>query len=713
MNLAFVGDIEFIRKLTEITLTNLENEAFSGKELSRETAISVTILNKRLQFILHKTVNQFIREVRLQQAMKMLHQETVTAAEVAFKVGFGSPAYFNTCFSEFFGITPGEVKKRGVTMENGNGVCAETESINPEPVQTIAISRIDKKQVWRAVLLAIPTIFAIIILFYFFINSHFDSVKTIEKGRSGNQKKSIAVLPFINDSNDPENVYFINGVMEAILDNLCKIKDLEVHPRTSVEQYRNTTKTIREIGHELGVNYIIEGAGQKIGDEISLSIQLIEVESEKHLFSERYNKKLEDIFNLQSKVAIKVAAEIKAAITPEEKKSIEKAPTTNLAALNLFFQANDLHNIADAGNNSELDNKAELLYKKAIQLDSTFANLYVSLGWIVSGRDLDSAFYLADKALHFDKNNYEACTLKGFVYYKKGMEKKAEDEYLQSLRYNPNSSLTYRLLGELYFWDGECSKAIENQLKVFHLENDPMQERNNLKSLCLNLYSLGFYAEGTKYADKLFQLTGDSTYYYLGLQSADLDRGNFESALESALKMYTLDTTYVENIWNLGYTNLYLLNFKEAFRLIKKYSEIMEKQGRKIEPSYLIGWIYFENGRKEEADFHFEGSIKEMRRIIELNQPSPSCIAYLNLTKIYAVRNEKEKALENLQKAQSLMKYTVFRIKDFKNCTMLDNIRKEPEFSDFLKEAEAKYQIERAKVEKLLLAEGILETSGK
>ena len=80
---------------------------------------------------------------------------------------------------------------------------------------------------------------------------------------------------------------------------------------------------------------------------------------------------------------------------------------------------------------------------------------------------------------------------------------------------------------------------------------------------------------------------------------------------------------------------------------------------------------------------------------------------------VYAVRNEKVKALENLQKAQSLMKYTVFRIKDFKNCTMLDNIREEPEFKDFLKEAEAKYQIEHAKVAKLLLAEGILETSGK
>jgi len=138
LNIAFAGDKEFIRKLTEITLANLENEAFGGKELSHETAVSVTFLNKRLQFILHKSMSQFIREVRLQRAMEILQQETVTAAEVAYKVGFGSPAYFNTCFSEFFGITPGEVKKRGLTgtKEKGNGVSTGTEPENHHRAQS-------------------------------------------------------------------------------------------------------------------------------------------------------------------------------------------------------------------------------------------------------------------------------------------------------------------------------------------------------------------------------------------------------------------------------------------------------------------------------------------------------------------------------------------------------------------------------------------------
>ena len=104
-------------------------------------------------------------------------------------------------------------------------------------------------------------------------------------------KKSIAVLPFINDSNDSTNVYIINGLMESTLNNLQKIKELRVISRTSVEKYRNNPKTIPEIARELNVHYLIEGSGQKIGDQILLNIQLIEAPSDKHLWSEQYNRR--------------------------------------------------------------------------------------------------------------------------------------------------------------------------------------------------------------------------------------------------------------------------------------------------------------------------------------------------------------------------------------------------------------------------------------
>lgn len=705
-------DHTFTRKLTNIILANLENESFGVKELAHETGMSRCNLNRKLQIISQKTINQYIREVRLQRAMEMLQQEWITAAEAGFKVGFSSPAYFSTCFSEYFGYPPGEIKKRGLNhpAENGEGFSVEPSTTKKESVQTET-----KPPKWRTRLIrTIAFASFLILLTVAFINPFkikFPSNFNLTVYWSKSQKRSIAVLPFINDSQDPENVNFINGVMEAILDDLSKIQDLEVHPRTSVEKYRNNrTKTIPQIARELGVNYIIEGSGQKIGDQVSLYIQLIEASSDKHLFSNRYDMKLEDIFNLQSEVAIKVASEIKAVIIKKEKESIKSVLTANFDVMNLFLQANDVHNIAESEGKWELNIKAEHLIERAIQLDSTYADSYASLGWIISNRNIDSALYLANRALHFDEKNSQAFTLKGFIYNSKWMYKEATEAYKQSIKYKPNNSSAYRFLGELYLRQGNCSSAIECQLKALHQENNSMQERNNVESFCSSLNSLGFYKEGEKYAAKLFELNNDSSNYYWGLATNDLDLGNYKSALKSAHKMYECDTTNLKNIYLLLYTHLYLRDFREAGVLLQKFIEIMKQQRRKIEPDYLLGFVYLGNGLKKEADFHFDGTIKKMLKIIELNEPSISCRAYLALAKIYAARDEKAKAMEYLQKVKDSMGSTFFRIKDFKNCTMLDNIRHEPGFAEYLKAAETRYRNEHDKVEKLLSQEGILNS---
>ena len=420
--------------------------------------------------------------------------------------------------------------------------------------------------------------------------------------------------------------------------------------------------------------------------------------------------KLDDIFGLQSEVALKVATEIKAVITLEEKESIEKTTAMNYEAANLFLQANDVHNIAESENKWELDIKAERLYRRAIMLDSTYAAPYASLGWIILSRNTDSALYLANRALHFDPEHAEAYTLKGYIYSSRCMDKEAEEAFRQSIKYKPNNSSAFRYLGEIYFSQGNCSEAIVNKLQAFHLENNSIQERNNVKSFCSSLYCLGFYKEGERYASRLLNLDNDSSYYFWGLASADLDRGNYMSALSSALKMYRCDTNDLNNIYLLMYTYLYLRDFKEANRLLQKYAGIMKQQGRKIEPDYLLGFVYLENSQKEEADFHFEGTIKEMWKYIKQDQPTINCLAYITLAKIYSARDEKTKAMQYLMKAKEYMGFTVFRIKDYKNCTMLDNIRDEPGFAEYLKKAEDKYNTEHKKVEKLLFHEGILSS---
>jgi TolB-like protein/AraC-like DNA-binding protein len=718
-------DHAFIRKLTEIIRANLGNENFGIKELARETGMSRFNLNRKLQFISRKTINQFIREVRLQRAMEMLLQESVTASEVAFKVGFNSPAYFSTCFSEYFGYPPGEVKKRALngSEENGERFSVEPVNIKQESVQTGTNPPGRKKQIQWTIAFTTFGILFIIVIIYFFSPKTFSNLNFLADKRLNKQARSIAVLPFINDSHDPENGYFINGVMEAILDNLSKIKDLEIRPRTSVEQYRNNgTKTVPQIARELAVNYIIEGSGQKLGDQVSLYIQLIETSSDKHLFSNRYNMKLEDIFNLQSEVAIKVASEIKSVITLEEKELIDKPPTASIAAWEMYSRGSELHNIAQLDNNIENERQAEVYFKRAIQLDSTYAEPYVQLGWIhATYNESDSVLFYADKALHFDDKNSHAFALRGMMFLWKGMKKQAEEAFKLAIQYNPNYSSSYRFLSEIYFLRGDSYMAIKNQLKALKLDNNSIEERDNLIGLWCNFNKLGFYEEGQKYAEKLIILTGDSTYYYWCLLSSDLDLGNYESVIKYAHKIYNIDSVNLGKLLDCGNsyflvnTYLNLRDYKEAYRLLEKYTGSIIQQGRKIQPQFYFGFIYLQNGQKEEANFHFEGSIKERLEIIELNKPSKLYLMHLGLTYCYAADGEKTKALEQLRILNSWDSnlYSCSQITGFKISPLLDCIRKEPEFIEFLKNAEARYQAERRKVEKLLRAEGILDSSGK
>jgi TolB-like protein len=154
-------------------------------------------------------------------------------------------------------------------------------------------------------------VLVLIVLGYFIIPKLFKSSKPVEN--------SIAVLPFRNDSADDSSAYFTNGIMEEILNDLIKVEDMKVLSRTSVEPYRDTTKSIAEIAKELNVVYILEGSGQKYGNNIRLRVQLIDAKNDKHLWSKSYEKeilKADDILAVQTQIAQAITNEIKALITP-------------------------------------------------------------------------------------------------------------------------------------------------------------------------------------------------------------------------------------------------------------------------------------------------------------------------------------------------------------------------------------------------------------
>ncbi|HBE41551.1 MAG TPA: hypothetical protein DDW27_10185 [Bacteroidales bacterium] len=204
---------------------------------------------------------------------------------------------------------------------------------------------------------------ALIILGLFFIPKLF---------KSGEQViKSIAVLPFKLLSDEPDKQYLADGMMEAITLHLSKIKDLRVMSRTSVEQYRGTTKTIHAIGSELDVEYLLEGSFQKFGDNTRLIVQLIKASEESHVWANEYNSKWSNVFSIQSDVAQKIASELMVVLTPEEIEKMAEKPTENLEAYQAYLRGR----YYTGQPHFSIQDWAQALqgYQDAVDIDTTFA----------------------------------------------------------------------------------------------------------------------------------------------------------------------------------------------------------------------------------------------------------------------------------------------------------------------------------------------------
>ena len=196
-------------------------------------------------------------------------------------------------------------------------------------------------------------------------------------------EKSVAVLPFENLSEDKANAYFADGVQDEILTDLAKVADLKVISRTSVMQYKNlATRNLREIAQQLGVAHVLEGSVQRTGNRVRVSAQLIDARTDMHLWAEHYDRDLADVFAIQSEIAKKIADQLQAKISPSEKAAIEKAPTTDLAAFDLYERAKALWaDVTDPLHAREKLPQAARLLDEAVARDPQFL-----LAWCLLSR---------------------------------------------------------------------------------------------------------------------------------------------------------------------------------------------------------------------------------------------------------------------------------------------------------------------------------------
>jgi TolB-like protein/AraC-like DNA-binding protein/Tfp pilus assembly protein PilF len=676
----------FIQQAEAIVLENIANEQFGVSELADAMNMSRSNLLRKIRKDTQLSASQFIRQVRLAKALEMLKQDTLTVSEISYQVGFGSTSYFIKCFREQYGYPPGEVGKGTVADE--------------VPFVKASFS---KRYRWH-ILAAMLLIVAVASILFFMRGSTVSAEKQIEK--------SIAVLPFKNESSDSLNLYFVNGLMETTLGNLQKIGDLRVVSRTSVEQYRNTDKGIPEIAEDLNVNYLVEGSGQRVGNQVVLNIQLIEASSDRPIWAEQYNREVSDVFALQNEVARKIADAIKAIVTPAELKQIEKIPTENLVAYDYYLQAIDLLNTET----TEGLEKAIPLFEKAIENDGQFALAYANVAISYFFLDMykkqkhytEQINNFADKALLYDPKSAESLIAKALYYMQTGEYKLALPHLEKALEYNPNSSPVVQMLGDIYARViPNTAKYLEYALKGIQLDvaaNDSVTQSFIYLHLSNALIQNGFVDEAITYINKSLDYNPEN--YYSPLLKAYIlyaKDGNIEQTQKRLTMEWEKDTTRLDILQEVAKFWYFQEQYDSAFYYYKIFVDAREKNNLDIYPQedIKIGLVYQTMGLNAEAERFFDSYAKYCEK-------DQSIYKSASMTVKFAHEGNNGKAIEQLKVFATQDNYQYWILLFMDKDPILKPLKNNPEFQRTIKKIEKRFWDKHNQLAKLLEEKGLI-----
>jgi TolB-like protein/Tfp pilus assembly protein PilF len=476
-------------------------------------------------------------------------------------------------------------------------------------------------------------------------------------------EKSIAVLPFENLSDDKENAYFADGIQDDILTNLSKVGDLKVISRTSVMPYRGKASNVREIGKALGVASILEGSVRRSGNRVRVNVQLINADTDEHVWAEDYDRDVTDVFAIQSDLAQKIAEALKAKLSPGEKTQMTRTPTENGEAYLAFVQA---HNLSCALEDFEKLKQSEQLYERAIELDPNFALAmarYSQLeSWFVHTFDptaerREKARTLAEQALQLQPDLPEAHLALGFSYYYGDNNFDAAlKEFEIAQRGLPNEPEVYLALGAIQRRQGKWTESTASLEKAASLNP---KDTWALQNLAFNYQMARNFSKANQTIDRALALNPTS-FEPLEVKAkfALFEKGDFSVAEKAFAAIKSLPLTNEQKLKAAhARTNVFLLERKYNEGL--REAESLPDDQIDIYPGAL--WSkYFYIGFAKKAlqdDAGARAAFLQAKTVAEdqLKRTPDSEDAHIQLAKALAFLGEQEAAIAEARRAAELL----------------------------------------------------------
>jgi adenylate cyclase len=385
------------------------------------------------------------------------------------------------------------------------------------------------------------------IFFVLNITSSTESVSTERIVFPVSERPSIAVLPFENMSSEEDQEYFSDGLTEDLITDLSKISGLFVIARNSSFAYKGRSVKIGQVAQELGVRYILRGSVRKQAGKVRINAKLIDTTTGYHLWAERYDRDMVDIFLLQDEVVKRIVSALKVHLTEREMQRLVRQETRSISAYDLLLQARDKNIYTMKGNLARRS-----FFQRAIEIDPEYAEAYTGLGWTyfndwamgwnTDPEVLDRAFELAERSFQLQGDSALAPILMGEIHLWRKEHDRAIEKLIQTIKLYPNEAMAYAALADILIWSGLPRRAIsviESAIRLDPLNKSAYWARQAQAHLLVEEYG-----KSMELAEKAIASDPDYLPVYLSLAIASVELGLLDKARDSVRNINRINPNY-------------------------------------------------------------------------------------------------------------------------------------------------------------------------